>query len=312
MAVEGKSPVNTAIHAGMVCHPQPMAGRHERPQDLRTPEAEHPQVDRNFTLIAGVRPVYLPVKRLRLLEDHAPSTELVLLDRCGRRRSRATMPLARKGKKPANHGKTYPAEPLTADEVLAILDACGMSPAHVRLRALLALIYRTGLRISEALDLYERDIDPLAHTVTVACGKGGKRRLVGIDDWALEQQQPWLDLRPRYPHGPLYCIVEGPTRGERMSSPWVRTTLKRFAAECGIRKNVRPHQFRHSLACDLAREGVPIPHISKQLGHSNVATTSTYLAGIAPVEVVNVMVARPAPALTPDTSSKEHWNDVRE
>jgi integrase len=209
---------------------------------------------------------------------------------------------------PGNKGKTYPAEPITQDEFLALLDACGKSPAMVRLRALLVVLYRAGLRISEALDLVPSDIDPNVNTVTVRSGKGGKRRIVGIDPWALEQIQPWLNMRPRYPAGPLFCIVEGPSKGGRMSSPWVRTKLKELAAECGIEKNVRPHQLRHSLACDLAREGVPIPHISRQLGHSNVATTSTYLAGIAPVEVVNVMCARSAPGV--DTLSSKQGQIV--
>lgn len=243
---------------------------------------------------AAVKLSAIPTRVLPVRGEAVASAH-TLPDRVGRNRSYVTLPGARKGKAPGNKGKTYPAEPLTQDEFVALLAACGPSPAMVRLKALMVVLYRAGLRISEALDLEERDIDSQACTVTVKCGKGGKRRIVGIDPWALEQIQPWLKRRGKYPAGPLFCVVEGPSKGGRMSSPWVRTKLKQLAAECGIDKNVRPHQLRHSLACDLAREGVPIPHISRQLGHSNIATTSTYLAGIAPVEIVNVMVARSAP-----------------
>ena len=72
----------------------------------------------------------------------------------------------------------------------------------------------------------------------------------------------------------------------------MRHLLPRLAAKAGIEKRVHPHALRHTHAAELAREGVPLNLIQAQLGHSNVATTSRYLAHIAPVEVSETMRQR--------------------
>ena len=63
------------------------------------------------------------------------------------------------------------------------------------MRALIVVLWRAGLRISEALALAESDLDPRRGSILVRCGKGGKRREVGMDAWAWEQLTPWLELR---------------------------------------------------------------------------------------------------------------------
>ena len=85
-----------------------------------------------------------------------------------------------------------------------------------RLRGLIVVLWRAGLRICEALALAEADLDPRRGSLLVRRGKGGRRREVGMDDWAWEQLQPWLQVRVELPVGPLLCIVNGPTRGR----PW--------------------------------------------------------------------------------------------
>jgi site-specific recombinase XerD len=202
----------------------------------------------------------------------------------------------RKGHRPANHGKRYPATPPSEAEVMRMLDlGSKTAPYAVRDRALIALLWRSGLRISEALDLLPQNLDREAGTVYVANGKGGKARLSGMDPWAFEMLEPWLSLRGRYPDGNLFCVVEGKSRGRRMGAEYVRMMLKRRAREAQVVGRVAPHQLRHAHAVQLAREGVTVPIIGRQLGHSNVATTATYLAGIAPTEVIDAIVARPAP-----------------
>ena len=69
--------------------------------------------------------------------------------------------------------------------------------------------------INEALALAEADLDPRRGSLLVRRGKGGRRREVGMDDWAWEQLEPWLTARVELPVGPLFCIVNGPTRGRR-------------------------------------------------------------------------------------------------
>lgn len=220
----------------------------------------------------------------------------VLYDVCGRKRSPATLRSFRLGVKPKNHGRRYPATPPTEEEVLRLLDACKNNPAGRRLRALIVIQWRSGLRVSEALDLRRTDLNANEGTVFVACGKGSKSRLVGMDPWAFEQLLPYMEWRyDRYPDGPVLCVTQGPTKGQRWSSSAARTALHTVAADAGIERRVAPHQLRHALACSLAREGQPIHVISSQLGHSNIGTTATYLKGISNTEVISAVIARPAP-----------------
>lgn len=233
----------------------------------------------------------LPVVSVRWYEDKP-----ALVDRCGRRRSPATMPGFRRGKKPANFGKVYIAEPLTPEEVARLFTACSTtSPTGLRNRALLAVLYRAGLRISEALTLLPGDIDHDAHTVLVRRGKGGKTRRVGIDDGALEHVRRWEAKRAKLGvtrHEPLFCTIAKPVTGGQLKSPYVRVMLKRLATDAGITKRVHPHGFRHTMAVELSRERTPLPLIQRQLGHSSPGTTGIYLQGISNQEVIDVMAER--------------------
>lgn len=229
-----------------------------------------------------------------------------LVDVCGRRRSPATMPGFRKGKRPANYGKRYYADPLTPIEVQQLMVGCSrVSATGLRNRALIAVLYRSGLRISEALDLLPADIDHEAHTVLVRRGKGGKMRRVGIDDGALTHVKGWEKRRAQLgvgPHETLFCTIAKPVTGGRLKSPYVRVMLKRLAQEAGITKRVHPHGFRHTMAVELARERTPLPLIQRQLGHSSPGTTGIYLSGISNEEVVEMMAAR----TWGDAKSEEH------
>ena len=107
-----------------------------------------------------------------------------------------------------------------------------------------------------------------------------------MDEWGWEQLQPWLTARAELPLGPLFCIIDGPTRGRPWSGAAVRTELRRLAAGAGVRRRFAPHQLRHAHAIELAREGVPLNIIQRQLGHANLGTTSIYLQGIDPEEII--------------------------
>ena len=122
------------------------------------------------------------------------------------------------GRPPRDKGLRYPADPPAVEEIIAVMHATGEDPDGVRLRALIVVLWRAGLRISEALALTESDLDPGRGSVLVRRGKCGKRREVAMDRWAWEQLGPWLQLRASMPVGPLFCVLRGPTRG-RPSSP---------------------------------------------------------------------------------------------
>ena len=133
----------------------------------------------------------------------------------GRRRSPATMPGHHCGRPPRNKGLRYPAAPPTAEEIVAVMRCAGGTPHGLRRRSLIVLLWRAGLRISKALALAENDLSAATGGVLVRHGKGGKRRQAGMDRWASDQIQPWLDHRLTLPVGALLCVIDGPTAGRR-------------------------------------------------------------------------------------------------
>jgi site-specific recombinase XerD len=219
------------------------------------------------------------------------------IDAAGRRRSPATMPGYHKGRAPRNKGLPYPADPPRVEEIVAVMRQAGDGVQADRVRGLIAVLWRAGLRIQEALDLAERDLEERRGALLVRRGKGGKRREVGMDDWGWEQLRPWLVHRARMPVGHLFCVVAGPTCGRPLAPGAVREQLRRLATQAGVRRRFAPHQLRHAHAVEMAREGVPINLIQRQLGHTDLGVTSTYLQGIDSDEIINAVHARRAPMM---------------
>jgi len=207
-------------------------------------------------------------------------------------RTAGAFPGAGTGKVPTHKGLTLPAEILTPEEVLAILDECRDTTTGIRDRALITVMYRSGLRVSEALSLEPKDVDLNIGAIAVLHGKGDRRRTVGIDPGASPVIEHWVEVRRERlspPRGvPLFCSQ----KCRRMSKSMVREMLVRNAARAGIEKRVHPHGLRHTMAYELLMEGVPIPIIQRQLGHTSLQTTDTYLSHIAPKQVLEVITAR--------------------
>src|SRR5436309_7315830 len=143
-----------------------------------------------------------------------------LLDCAGRRRSPATLATFHLGQPPRNKGLRYPADPPTVEEIIAVMRAADDSPDGIRLRGLIIILWRAGLRISEALALAETDLDRARGALVIRRGKGGKRREVGMDRWAWDHLDPWLTARATLPVGALFCVLRGPTRGPAVRSGW--------------------------------------------------------------------------------------------
>jgi site-specific recombinase XerD len=183
------------------------------------------------------------------------------------------------------------------EEIIAVMRAAGEAAHGRRLRGLIVIMWRAGLRIQEALALTEGDLDQRRGSVLVRRGKGGRRREVGMDAWGWEQLEPWLDDRRELPVGPLLCVVNGATRGRHWSPAAARAELWRTAAAAGVRRRFAPHQLRHAHAVEMAREGVPLIVIQRQLGHSNLGITSVYLQGIDSGEIIETVHARGAPMI---------------
>jgi site-specific recombinase XerD len=199
-----------------------------------------------------------------------------------------TRPGHHRGRLPANKGKTYPAEILTTGEVKALLGQCSAtSSLGIRDRALITMLYRCG----EALALHLKDVDLQVGSVTVLHGKGDRRRTVGIDPGALRVVESWIERRRELAlpvDAPLFCTL----RGTPIPSSQIRQLLPRLARRAGITKRVHPHGLRHTHAYELMMEGVAMAIIQRQLGHLSLATTSTYLAHIAPKELIDTIRKR--------------------
>jgi hypothetical protein len=151
----------------------------------------------------------------------------MLLDRAGRRRSPATMPGFHAGRPPHNKGLRYPADPPKVEEIVAVIRTAGDNARSRRLRGLIVVLWRAGLRIQEALGLAEADLDYRRGALLVRRGKGGRRREVGMDSWGWDELQPWLELRVGLPVGPLFCVLNGRTRGRQWSTAAARAELRR-------------------------------------------------------------------------------------
>jgi site-specific recombinase XerC len=197
-----------------------------------------------------------------------------LLDAAGRRRSPVTMPGYHAGRPPGNKGMRYPADPPSVDEIVAVMRHTSDDRHAWRIRAMIVVLWRAGLRVQEALALAEHDLDQRRGSLLVRSGKGDRRREVGMDEWGWEHVHRWVAARAELPVGPLFCVIDGRTRGRAWSAAAVRSEFRRVAARAGVRRRFAPHQLRHAHALELAREGVPLNIIQRQLGHVNLGTTS--------------------------------------
>jgi site-specific recombinase XerD len=218
----------------------------------------------------------------------------ILLDAIGRPRSPATLPGHFAGRPPRNKGRRYPADPPRVEEIVAVMRAAGPGASGGRMRALVVLLWRAGLRIGEAVALVESDLDPARGSILVRHGKGDKRRESGMDGWAWEQVAPWMSSRRA---GPLFCVMTGPTAGRPWSQSAVRADFRRLGRHAGVRRRFAQHQLRHAHAVEMAREGVPLNIIQRQLGHANLGITSIYLQGIDSSEIIAAVHRRPAPVM---------------
>ncbi len=185
-----------------------------------------------------------------------------------------------------------PPEVLTEPEVIALIRACSTrAPTGVRNRALIAVLWRSGLRISEALALELRDLDLQAGSLRVRHGKGDKSRTVGVDEQTSALLARWLDRRRKLSPGaraPVFCTLAG----GRVDASYVRHLLPRLATKAGLDRRVHAHGLRHTYASELARERTPINVIRDALGHTSLAVTDRYLRDVAPMHVIDTIRAR--------------------
>lgn len=194
-----------------------------------------------------------------------------------------------------------PIEILTEDEVWALIRACSRrAPSGRRDRCLLALCAFAGLRTSEALQVLptqvKEDKDGGLQVVDLL-GKGGTRRSVYVLPGREEPIREWMEARKglnlpgRLAVGglrvstPLICSISNGSKGKPLQARNVRAMLARRASRTEIEKRVHMHGLRHFHAYQLALKGVKLHVVQKQLGHSRLDTTATYIAHLTPKDI---------------------------
>ncbi|MTK53217.1 site-specific tyrosine recombinase XerD [Paludibacter sp.] len=168
-------------------------------------------------------------------------------------------------------------EVLSVEEINAIVDVIDVStPEGQRNRAIIEMMYGSGLRVSELIDVQLSNID-IEHSFMKVEGKGSKQRLVPLSEEAETQMKLWLIIRNgmKIQKGfEDYLFLN--RRGAKLTRVMIFTIVKQFAQMAGIKKNISPHTFRHSFATHLLEGGANLRVIQQLLGHESIMTTEIY------------------------------------
>lgn len=170
-------------------------------------------------------------------------------------------------------GKRLPGN-LDADRMAKLLDISGKGPIVARDRAILELLYSSGLRLAELIDLDLGDVDLADQTVRVT-GKGNKDRIIPVGRYARQAISDWLLLRGEFASGETKALFVS-AQGGRLSPRSVQSRVSYWAKRQGIDTRVYPHLFRHSFATHLLESSHDLRGVQELLGHTNISTTQVY------------------------------------
>jgi len=165
---------------------------------------------------------------------------------------------------------------LTEGAARQLIDADGApdGPAMLRDRAILEVLYSSGLRVGELTALCWRDIDEELGMVMVRSGKGNKDRLVPIGEPALDALKGWRAAMP-VPWSPDSAVITN-LRGHRLTSRAVQKIVARRVITAELEGSLTPHGLRHCFATHLLNAGADLRSIQEMLGHASLATTQRY------------------------------------
>ena len=176
-------------------------------------------------------------------------------------------------------GKTLP-KALSVREVDELLEQPRKrsTPESKRDRAMLELLYATGMRVSELVALNLDSIELHNNRATVRClGKGSKERLIPIHEQAVHALRIYLQqARPELARSRREKALFINRRGERLTRQGFWLILKNYAKAANIPNDVTPHTLRHSFATHMLRGGAPLRSVQELLGHANISTTQVY------------------------------------
>jgi integrase/recombinase XerC len=163
---------------------------------------------------------------------------------------------------------------LSPDEAARLMEIAAVDPLAVRDKAIMELLYSSGLRLSELTGLERDDVNVRDATVRVT-GKGAKTRVVPVGRLALNALQAWLPARgelARPEEKALFVGRDGTALGARA----VQARLKQWALKLGLADIVHPHALRHSFASHLLQSSGDLRAVQEMLGHASISTTQVY------------------------------------
>src|SRR5699024_635102 len=166
---------------------------------------------------------------------------------------------------------------LSMEEVDRLLDIKGNEPLDYRNRAMIELLYATGLRVTELIDLQISDVHITMGFIR-CIGKGNKERIVPLGDIATEAVEQYMQKYRRvlmkYKNSHQYVFVNH--HGRPLSRQGFWKILRKIATEAGFEKQISPHTLRHSFASHLLENGADLRAVQEMLGHSDISTTQIY------------------------------------
>ena len=173
-------------------------------------------------------------------------------------------------------GRSLP-DALSIEEVASLLEAAmGDSPGAARDYAMLELLYASGIRVSELVNMDVPDMD-LERGFVRCLGKGSKERMIPIHPEAAQTLHAYLSQgRPELANGKSGRAVFLNRRGERLTRQGFWLILRGLAKRAGVQRKLSPHTLRHSFATHLLRGGAPLRHVQELLGHASITTTQIY------------------------------------
>lgn len=160
---------------------------------------------------------------------------------------------------------------LTRQEVSSIIDSC----LNIKHKAMLMVVYSSGLRVSEAAALKMQHVDSKKMRLFVQCGKGGKDRYTLLSKACLDVlREYWKKYRPNHPDGWLFL---GTYNVSHITSDGIENAFNKAAKRAGITKNVSIHSLRHAFSTHLLEDGATLLQVKELLGHSSIQSTTIYL-----------------------------------
>lgn len=164
---------------------------------------------------------------------------------------------------------------LTLEEVSKLLDVEIKSPYDARNKAILELLYSSGIRISELCNMQTSNYNSYECIIRLI-GKGSKERIIPLGDYAISVLEDYINnYRPKINKKNINSIFIN-NRGDAISRQFIFKVIKKECLKKGIRKNVSPHTLRHTFATHLLQNGADLRIIQELLGHENISTTQIY------------------------------------